>query len=347
MNPSIFACIEIGSNAVRMIAGELRGNSELHELERCSIHLRLGDTVFEYGEVSEKIFQQLLQSIQHLLSEVQKFQPANIKLYATSAMREAKNRIQVIKRLNSSVGCPVKILSGKEESRSLAEGIKSFLPPSLVMHSPLEKTVLLDLGGGSLEVSLLAPPENKTKKNDDYMNSFDLGTLRLMKMDKKTKQHLANLPEKMTHLRKACSTNPQTSSHLILTGGNAKTFARLYPQMSAYLKSKKIKTEHVEKWLSMNRLEFERLAGFFQKQSPQDLNKHWKLRNQQTEVFNAALSVFLAIGNQLRIDRVSIPLFGLKESLLLSMVSAEIDKPVQDLKLVLSDGLSKQHKISA
>ena len=32
----------------------------------------------------------------------------------------------------------------------------------------------------------------------------------------------------------ACSTNPETSSHLILTGGNAKTFARLFPQNSDF-----------------------------------------------------------------------------------------------------------------
>jgi|LUMK01.1.fsa_nt_gb exopolyphosphatase/guanosine-5'-triphosphate,3'-diphosphate pyrophosphatase len=347
MNPSIFACIEIGSNAVRMIVGEIRGNSELHELERGSVHLRLGDTVFEHGEVSEKVFQQLLNSIQQLLSEVQKYQPAHIKLFATSAMREAKNRIEVINRLKSLIGFPVKILSGKEESGCLAEGIKSFLPPSLVMHSPFEKTVLLDLGGGSLEVSLLAQPENKINNDNDYLNSFDLGTLRLVKMDKKAKQLFANLPEKLSHLSKACSINPKLSSHLILTGGNAKTFARLYPQMPANLKSKKIKTEHFEKWLCINWPEFERLAGIFQKQSPQDLNKHWKLRSQQTEVYKSALSVFLAIGRQLRIDRVSIPLFGLKESLLLSIASDEIEKPVQDLKLILSSELLKQHKIIA
>ena len=139
MNPSTFACIEVGSNAVRMIAGELRDSSELCELERWSIHLRLGVSVFEYGEVSENIFQQLLQAIQHLLAEVQKSQHSNIKLFATSAMREAKNRNEVIDRLKTSVGYPVKILSGKEESRCLVDGVKSFLPQSLVIRSPLEK----------------------------------------------------------------------------------------------------------------------------------------------------------------------------------------------------------------
>ena len=158
--------------------------------------MRLGVSVFEYGEVSENIFQQLLQAIQHLLAKVQNSQHSNIKLFATSAMREAKNRNELIDRLKTSVGYPVKILSGKEESRCLVDGVKSFLPQSLVMRSPLEKTVLVDLGGGSLEVSLLELSNNKAKNNQDFLYSFDLGTLRLIKIDNSAQKLLASLPKK-------------------------------------------------------------------------------------------------------------------------------------------------------
>ena len=44
------------------------------------------------------------------------------------------------------------------------------------------------------------------------------------------------IKEKLLQLDEVLSTNPQNRSNLILTGGNAKTFARLYPQVSANLR---------------------------------------------------------------------------------------------------------------
>ena len=73
MSPKTFAAIEIGSNSVRMIVGELRSSCRLYGFERWSTHLRLGDSVFECREIAEQLFQQLLQTIQGLLSKIHKY----------------------------------------------------------------------------------------------------------------------------------------------------------------------------------------------------------------------------------------------------------------------------------
>ena len=65
-------------------------------------------------------------------------------------MRDAENRTEVVSRLQTLVGHTVKILSGKEESQCLLEGVKSFLPQNLFSKSPLKQTILADLGGESL-----------------------------------------------------------------------------------------------------------------------------------------------------------------------------------------------------
>ena len=69
-----FATIEIGSNAVRMIVDELRDFCELWVIERWSAHLRLGETVFKRGKISENLFQKLKRTIQGILGKIQKFQ---------------------------------------------------------------------------------------------------------------------------------------------------------------------------------------------------------------------------------------------------------------------------------
>jgi exopolyphosphatase/guanosine-5'-triphosphate,3'-diphosphate pyrophosphatase len=94
-----FAAIEIGSNAVRMIVGELTDSCELRVLERWSAHLRLGDSVFENGVIPENIFQQLEQTIQGLLQKSQNFSQVKVSLSATSAMRDAENGTEVVSRL--------------------------------------------------------------------------------------------------------------------------------------------------------------------------------------------------------------------------------------------------------
>lgn len=343
--PMNFAAIEIGSNAVRMIVGGLVGSCELRVLESWSAHLRLGDSVFEHGLIPENIFQQLEQTIQGLLCESQKFSQVKVSLSATSAMRDAENRDDVVSRMQTMVGHPVKILSGKEESQCLLEGVRSFLPQTLFSKFPLTQTILADLGGGSLEISLLEPVGNSNNSRNNFLHSFDIGTLRLKKMSPVLQQLESSLNEELTQLSRLCSMNPQHSSHLILTGGNAKTFARLFTKVSTKYVSDNSYNNQPGNWLSMDWSEFERIAQMFQQQSAEEQQERWKLRTQQTEIFNIALAVFRIIGRELGIERLIIPFFGLKESLLLSLVSDNIKKSQEDITLVLTSGPPKKFKI--
>ena len=90
MSPKTFASIEIGSNLVRMIVGELRSPDKFFVLERWTAHLRLGDSVFAYEEISGKMFRQLLQTIHALLFKVKNHSNLKLSIIATGAMRFAK-----------------------------------------------------------------------------------------------------------------------------------------------------------------------------------------------------------------------------------------------------------------
>ena len=265
MIPKTFAAIEIGSNAVRVIIGELRSSCELCVIERWSAHLRLGEAVFECGKISENLFQQLQQTIQGMLGEIQKFPQVKVTLSATSAMREAKNCDEVVARIKSLVGYPLKILSGTEESQCLLDGIKSFLSPSLLLNYPLKQTVLADLGGGSLEISLPKSAKYLRSNNTDFLYSFAIGTLRLCKMDNPVQELESSFAENLLQLEQVCLANHEDRSHLILTGGNAKTFARLFPLFSANLQSEKSSAIQTKNWLSMDWSEFKSLEQILQK----------------------------------------------------------------------------------
>ena len=77
---------------------------------------------------------------------------------------------------------------------------------------------------------------NSSRNN--FTHSFDIGTLRLKKMNPVLQQLESTLTEELNQLY---SVNSLDSSHLILTGGNAKTFARLFTKFSnEYVSDKSI-----------------------------------------------------------------------------------------------------------
>ena len=156
-------------------------------------------------------------------------------------MRSAKNNAETAERIESIVGYPLKILSRTEECQCLTDGIKSFLPPSMVLVDSLKQTFLVDLGGGSLEISLLKSGTSPSRKYGDFQYSIDIGTMRLRKMVNPENELKSVITEKLLQLDEVLYANPQNRTNLILTGGNAKTFARLYPQVSANLRPEKFK----------------------------------------------------------------------------------------------------------
>ena len=81
------------------------------------------------------------------------------------------------------VGHAVKILTGKEELQFLLEGVKSFLPQTLFSKFSLKQTILADLGGGCLEISLLKSADKSNSSRNHFPYSFYIGTLRLNKMN--------------------------------------------------------------------------------------------------------------------------------------------------------------------
>ena len=95
-------------------------------------------------------------------------------MFGTCAIREAGNLKEVIECLGESVGQLPIVLSGKEEAHLKLQGLRTFLPISF------ETEMVVDLGGGSLEVSLIRAGKLKTQ------HSLDLETLRLRQLEEET-----------------------------------------------------------------------------------------------------------------------------------------------------------------
>ena len=167
------AAIDIGSNAARLLISEVTDDENAKpsftKLNLIRVPLRLGFDVFEKGEISKLRKDMLLQTMKaynHLLNA---YEVKHVKACATSAMRDAHNSADIIRKVKLETGIEIKIISGDEEASMIYE---NHIAENLDKEHAY---VYIDVGGGSTEITFFA--DNKLC----YKESFDIGTIRLLK----------------------------------------------------------------------------------------------------------------------------------------------------------------------
>jgi len=173
----IFAAIDIGSNAVRLLFGhvhEQNGKAIFKKGELIRLPIRLGDDSFTKQEISQEKADKLVTAMKGFAELIKVFDVKGFKACATSAMRDAKNGDDIIKRIKKESGLDVEIIDGKTEAATIfSNHVEELLDPK---HSYL----YIDVGGGSTELTLISAGKALASK------SFNIGTIRLLcdKVDK-------------------------------------------------------------------------------------------------------------------------------------------------------------------
>jgi len=167
------AAIDIGSNAARLLIKDIhfdkQNKPEFIKSNLVRVPLRLGFDVFETGEISEAKVENILNTIKAYKHLLEVYGVKHLKACATSAMRDAKNGIEIIKRVKDETGIEIEILSGENEASMVYE---NHVPDNL----PKEISYLyIDVGGGSTELTFFSNGELVFKQ------SFNIGTIRLLK----------------------------------------------------------------------------------------------------------------------------------------------------------------------
>jgi exopolyphosphatase/guanosine-5'-triphosphate,3'-diphosphate pyrophosphatase len=162
----IFAAIDIGSNSCRLkiaktVAHQLR---MLHEDREVT---RLGASVFESGLISPEAMALTLRTLKRFQRAVQAHGVDQIRVVATAALRDARNGPAFQAWVKAETGWNLEIISGLEEGRLIHLGLMGKEP------GVSGRVLLIDLGGGSCEITL---SEHKRIKETI---SLPLGAVRL------------------------------------------------------------------------------------------------------------------------------------------------------------------------
>jgi exopolyphosphatase/guanosine-5'-triphosphate,3'-diphosphate pyrophosphatase len=141
-----FAAIDVGTNAVRLKIARRRATGRLETLHQQRDPVRPGEGVFSTGAIGPAAAARLLYTLREYGELCREF-GARTRAVATSALREASNRAEVVERARHEAGIDVEVISGREEARLICLGV-------LEGAAPAQRALCIDIGGGSTELAV-------------------------------------------------------------------------------------------------------------------------------------------------------------------------------------------------
>src|SRR5271169_2196314 len=239
-----FAAIDIGSNSCRLKIARVVQHTlrVVHEDREVT---RLGASVFESGLVSPESMAATLRALKRFYRAVQQHGADQVRAVATSAMRDARNGRAFLAWVRDETGWDVEIISGLEEARLIHRGVVNN------ETGTSGRCLLIDVGGGSCEVSL---SERKRLKETI---SLPLGAVRLteefLKSDPPAKEEIARMKQFVAReLRKA--SRRVTADRVQLVIATSGTAAALSEASKAIRKARAGEKEYVAPARDIRRL---------------------------------------------------------------------------------------------
>ena len=147
-----FAAIDIGSYEVSMKIFEMSKRIGFRELNDVRYSLEIGKGVYSDGKIDSEMLNVLCEVLNDFKRLMQDFGVEEYRACGTSAFRELVNPLLIIEQIYQRTGMKIEILSSAEQHFL---GYKSIAAIEKGFKKMIQKgTAILDVGGGSLQVSL-------------------------------------------------------------------------------------------------------------------------------------------------------------------------------------------------
>lgn len=234
------ASIDIGTNTALLLVAQVNDGAleVVREEQRVP---RLGQGVDETGKLSQEAMERVIDALKEYLETLNQCYSSveNIRLLATSAVRDAHNREAFVDLVREQTGLEVEILSGFEEARYTYLGAQSVLEDGLSRQN-----VVIDIGGGSTEIAA----GSSQNMRDRY--SFDMGcvrfTERFLRDDPPTKKQIEACRRAVQDGLEKYEFNFVDKSSLIGVAGTVTSLAFINKQLIEF-KSKAIDNHRLSK----------------------------------------------------------------------------------------------------
>jgi exopolyphosphatase/guanosine-5'-triphosphate,3'-diphosphate pyrophosphatase len=312
--PVRVAAIDVGSNAIRFLAVEFVDHRNWVELEFQRVPVRLGHQVFLTGVLDETAIKGAVESMAAFRRYLDTLGVARYRAVATSAVRDSRNGAELVDMIRRETGIQVETITGTEEARLVWTALRSRVELG-------DRTwVSGDLGGGSLEVSLVSA------EGILWTESHTMGTVRLLEYlgegetDPKRLRRL--LSEYARTLRFPARVDPSEIAGLLASGGNMEALADL---AAVETDARGVSRVSLSKLNELVR----RLA----RMTVQERIDQLGLRHDRADVILPAALIYAHLAKLAEVDEIIVPRVGVKEGVVLDLLEDMVGPAVHASRL--------------
>jgi len=293
------AIIDLGTNSVRLHILERDEQGSFKRVFKQKEMIQLGAGLFRDGDFTPQARIRTLAVFNHFKTIFQHYNVSEVHGVATCAMREAKSGLVLRDEIESLTGISLRIISGEDEAMLLSKGIIAN------MGALPSRTLLVDIGGGSTECSLMEGIEVLSTV------STPLGAVRcqeetLLNVPTNGKQE-ALLRERIRHeleisgLFEACHAAP--IPQIIGSSGSIRAILRLIR-----------KDEELP--LSCSREELSQFTNGIRELSRDELLALGNIEPKRASILFSATVILEEIALHLKVDSITAVSLGLKDGLI-------------------------------
>jgi len=291
-----YAAIDTGSNAVRLLIADIIQNDGTISFKKNTlvrVPLRLGDDAFLDKHISDKKADDLVKTMVAFKNLMDVYKVSDYMACATSAMREAKNGPELIKRIKEEANLDLEIIHGEKEAGIIyASHIGVDLDES--------KTYLyIDVGGGSTELSLFADGEQIASQ------SFNIGTIRILD-NQDTDETWKEMQE---FVRK------HTKAHKVIygvgTGGNINKLFKLSDEKDGE---------------PLSYIKLKSLYNYLSSYSLKDRINVLKLNQDRADVIIPACEIYTTVMKWANIKMIYVPSVGMADGIIQTLIEKNLLK---------------------
>jgi exopolyphosphatase / guanosine-5'-triphosphate,3'-diphosphate pyrophosphatase len=300
--PVRVAAIDIGSNAIRFVAAEFSGREAFVPLEYIREPVRLGRDAFRSREIGPQVMDAAVEAIARFRKTMDELEVRGYRAVATSAVRDSQNGAELVERVWRECGIRIETITGAEEAHLVWLAVRGRI------DFGDSEWVLVDLGGGSVEISLVAGEEVR------WSESHPLGTVRLLEelgdlTAESPDRVRRRLEDHAAMLRISAITRQVEATGVVATGGNMEALADLAGSRRDARGVALVRLQTLQAVI-------DRLATL----SPRERMKELGLREDRADVILPAAVVYERIARLLGVHQIVVPYVGVKDGLLLDAV---------------------------
>lgn len=289
------AVIDVGSNSVRLVIYQITGQSFV-PIHNEKVLAGLGRGIDETGNLSPIGVELALNAIRRFKLLIDALDIKSYDAIATAAARDANNGGEFIRIINEEIGLKLRLISGEEEGRLSAIGVK--------YGAPKAKGIMGDLGGSSLELVSL--------DNIEKRESWHLGPLAIGE-----RAQSRNFTRNISNIEKSIHNELDVSQVLKLpnieefhaVGGGWRNLAQIAMWRNNY-------NLHVLQNFSMNQVQAIELCEWVMQQPKRVIEKIPGISQRRADTLQYAALLLLKIINATNCKEILISSYGLREGIL-------------------------------